>query len=727
MEIKNTIPITIDFRKPSKIPMPQVNQYDTNEFEFTVLNSGQPADLSTADRIVANYRRPDKSVITREITAEANVITYPMGSEEMAVEGMGELNVQLFAADRRLSSMAMKVYVHKNLGAAFEGGEGLPLLQDLFVEVAGLVEDTQTNANYALNQGDYAKEQADIAAAESANLSQLKTDAESATTAANEAAGLANTNAQEAGTQGAYAKEQGDYANAEYLRLKDTDVSTLSAQLAENVSVIKENPLRGMMSFLDYLRSGQVTKIKLIGDSITEGVGATNHSVPTDNPIIFDDGAGTIFREGCYTCKCWANSFRNFIQGSHPTIQFINAGIGGKSAKWANQNKDHWVGDNEDVVFVQLGTNDRQGSTTVGEFETNLTQFLEYVDARSNKMVVMTASPTLNDYDESGVKNPAYYFDMGEVDKTITKVCTEKGYTHISNYRLLLEHARNTKTPLSKLLQTYQYGSHPVDAGYEAMWRNMQQQLGLIDDIRKWTDLSDKTTLVGDAVTPTTPITDPMFGTRGLMYYAEIGGSHPNISGFAESNPGLLITYRGNHDLYSWQRYIVRGTTRQHMRIWNFGANAWGEWQDSSSVYNLIKDSTVLSASTPITDPMFVYAKYYYTEINTSHPDIANFPQGLSGTLITYRARLNDLWSYQEYHQRNSNRIFRRVWNTSNSTWKSWEVISYNPNTTSLPTALANLRGEFRLVQGGAGVADKLYVCVKLTSEAYMWKEVALV
>jgi lysophospholipase L1-like esterase len=237
MEIKNTIPITLDFRKPSKIPMPQVHQYDTNEFEFTVLENGTPADLSTVDRIVANYRRPDKSVITREILAVGNVITYPMGAEEMAVEGLGELNVQLFAADRRLSSMAMKIYVHQNLGAAFEGGEGLPLLQELFVEVSGLIEDTQSNSTYALNQGDYAKEQADIAQAESANLSQLKTDAQTATDSANTAAGLAQTNASEAETQGIFAKEQGDYAKAEADRLVGTDVSTLSAQLAQKANL----------------------------------------------------------------------------------------------------------------------------------------------------------------------------------------------------------------------------------------------------------------------------------------------------------------------------------------------------------------------------------------------------------------------------------------------------------------------------------------------------------
>jgi len=44
---------------------------------------------------------------------------------------------------------------------------------------------------------------------------------------------------------------------------------------------------------------------------------------------------------------------------------------------------------------------------------------------------------------------------------------------------------------------------------------------------------------------------------------------------------------------------------------------------------------------------------------------------------------------------------------------------------TSLPTADATYRGKMIRVEGGAGVADKLYVCMKSASDAYSWVQVA--
>ena len=235
MEAQRLIPVTLDFRKPTQIPMPQIQQYDSNVFKFTVLDDGNPADLSNVDRVVVNFRKPNKKMITRIVTPSDNVITYLMSKEEMDKDGPGELNLQIYEGSNRLSSAIMKVYITRNLGE-FDGVEGVPLLQELFLEVKDLTEQSQTNSTYALNQGDYAKQEAE-------NLSQLKVDVSSATEAASEASSLANENAVNAENQANYAKEQGDYAkaqadlsNEQYERLKDTDVSTLSAQLAEKAT-----------------------------------------------------------------------------------------------------------------------------------------------------------------------------------------------------------------------------------------------------------------------------------------------------------------------------------------------------------------------------------------------------------------------------------------------------------------------------------------------------------
>lgn len=225
MEIVRKIPVTLDFRQVTKIPMPQINQFDSNVFEFTIVDNGEAADLSNVERVVGNYRRPDKTVVSRILTHAANVIEYPLGAEEMAQQGMGELNVQLFDASKRLSSVTIKVYLHDNLGADLETSEGMTLLQEIFVEVSDLAVEAQSAATYAKNQGDYAKEQAEKAA----DLEGVKEEVVAAATEA-------ETQATFAKTQGDYAKEQADLSAEQYERLKDTDVGTLSAQLADKAS-----------------------------------------------------------------------------------------------------------------------------------------------------------------------------------------------------------------------------------------------------------------------------------------------------------------------------------------------------------------------------------------------------------------------------------------------------------------------------------------------------------
>ncbi|MEK5026346.1 GDSL-type esterase/lipase family protein [Paenibacillus sp. FSL M7-1046] len=309
------------------------------------------------------------------------------------------------------------------------------------------------------------------------------------------------------------------------------------------------------MRFLDLLETGQITKIKGSGDSITVGQGAVGHNVPPSNPVIYTDGTET-FREGDYTCRCWVNQFREYIPG----IQFVNAGIGGKSAKWANAHKAHWVEDDEDVVFVMLGTNDRWDSANLEEFKTNLEQFLSYVKARSNLMIVMTATLTLNDSD-------GYYFGRREVDRVISQVCLENCYPHISHYRELLKQTNLKRTQLNSVLETS--GSHPIDGGHKIIWQSLQQALGLIDSTQAWEDASDDGFLVrlsGWDVTNSTSILD--FKIDKLTIHL-VPNAHAEVSGFPEGKGGSLMTYKLTEKLtYSYQIYSIYQSNATYKRYW---------------------------------------------------------------------------------------------------------------------------------------------------------------
>jgi hypothetical protein len=54
-------------------------------------------------------------------------------------------------------------------------------------------------------------------------------------------------------------------------------------------------------------------------------------------------------------------------------------------------------------------------------------------------------------------------------------------------------------------------------------------------------------------------------------------------------------------------------------------------------------------------------------------------------------------------------------------------AIGYTPADLSvgaLPVASINYRGKMRYVEGGAGVADKYYICAKLANNTYKWIDI---
>jgi hypothetical protein len=61
------------------------------------------------------------------------------------------------------------------------------------------------------------------------------------------------------------------------------------------------------------------------------------------------------------------------------------------------------------------------------------------------------------------------------------------------------------------------------------------------------------------------------------------------------------------------------------------------------------------------------------------------------------------------------------------SRWRDFGLSRYffSGSVASLPTASETYRGVMVRVEGGSGVADKLYVCMKSASDAYSWVQVA--
>lgn len=277
METLTKRSIIIDLKQATMLSTPQFIQQDSNILEFTVLENGADADLTNIGKIVVNYKRSDKKVISRLLYAEGNKITYEIGQEEMEIHGEGELEIQFYSSDilTRISSRRFKINLSESIGTTSisEGDENVTLLQQLMIEVTELntqVTDAESlrvsaeNTRIANENTRIENENArSLAETDRNNAEQLRvqqenerqtnisttiTNVETATTNANNAAtiatekaNLADVAAQEANT----AKLEAETAtNAINLVLPNVEGLEFIALFDPTVSYVKNNIVR---------------------------------------------------------------------------------------------------------------------------------------------------------------------------------------------------------------------------------------------------------------------------------------------------------------------------------------------------------------------------------------------------------------------------------------------------------------------------------------------------
>ena len=68
-------------------------------FLFHILENGEPANLGNVGRIVVNFRKPDRSIISREIPFSGNVATYVLGPQEYGQAGSALIDLKFYSTD----------------------------------------------------------------------------------------------------------------------------------------------------------------------------------------------------------------------------------------------------------------------------------------------------------------------------------------------------------------------------------------------------------------------------------------------------------------------------------------------------------------------------------------------------------------------------------------------------------------------------------------------------
>ncbi|OHR07995.1 hypothetical protein HMPREF2721_09890 [Staphylococcus sp. HMSC078A12] len=157
------------------------------------------------------------------------------------------------------------------------------------------------------------------------------------------------------------------------------------------------------------------------------------------------------------------------------------------------------------------------------------------------------------------------------------------------------------------------------------------------------------------------PVTNFDYGLTHEQVYST------RVTGFPENKAGTLQTYRSNIDYYSFQIYYPYDNNNVYKRIFDRDLNTWGNFEKQNADYIITSTKNSLN-STPVAEFNTGITKEIVQTVNAT-----GFPENKAGILETNK--LNPVsYCYQLYYIYNSNRIYKRFYDSVNN-WTAWERV----------------------------------------------------
>ena len=217
-------------------------------------------------------------------------------------------------------------------------------------------------------------------------------------------------------------------------------------------------------------------KIKLLGDSITHGVGGSGWN---------QNGRSIVesWRESP-DGYCWANLFRDHMKETYEAT-VINNGCAGTTVDFVISHFSTLVETDDDIIICTIGTNNRHKSFDRGE-KPSREEFLQEFYEKIKRMyalfenagiptVFVANIPAANANEQDG-EDYWRILHMNDINDSYKKLASESGATVLSLYDLFSEYCEKHALSIDELLSD---GLHPNDRGYRVMFDLLVEALGV--------------------------------------------------------------------------------------------------------------------------------------------------------------------------------------------------------------------------------------------------------
>lgn len=240
--------------------------------------------------------------------------------------------------------------------------------------------------------------------------------------------------------------------------------------------------------------SDKHVKIKLLGDSITHGVGGSGFEQNGELIVEAFEQYGESYPRFARNPDghCWAKLFKEHME-SHYACTVINNACTGTRLEFIINNFDKLVDKDDDIIICTIGTNNRHQYFVDGPEPTRremLERVYNYIVTlhgmfkKADKDVIFVANiPASAKNEESDLVNLKYWrvIHMNDINDLYMKASFECGFPFISMYSLFLEYCDMRNISVDSLLSD---GLHPNDEGYNVMYKLIMKELGLGRPIR---------------------------------------------------------------------------------------------------------------------------------------------------------------------------------------------------------------------------------------------------
>jgi len=217
-------------------------------------------------------------------------------------------------------------------------------------------------------------------------------------------------------------------------------------------------------------------KIKLLGDSITHGVGGSG---------FMQDGEH-IINEFCRNPSgyCWAKGFKEYMAERYGA-EVTNNACTGTRIEFVIEHFDTLVDPEDDLVICTIGTNNRhmyfkdgarKSPEELGERFLNNIRILYSKFKGAEKPVIFMANIPASEKNEQDGADFWRILHMDDISRIYKRAREEMGFAFISMYDLFSDYLKESGTPIDALLAD---GLHPNDCGYDVMLSIIKSALGV--------------------------------------------------------------------------------------------------------------------------------------------------------------------------------------------------------------------------------------------------------